>query len=287
MTVRGVFASADGRLRAPWRILIFFGLTLAAAIVIGLVLRPVLAAVSRLTGLREASDAVTITLALLAAHTVMLRWVDRRTWSYVWLDRAAARAPVVGRGFALGATPMMAVVLALLALGWLTIEPSAPGSWLAAALQVTLILAPAALYEELLSRGYVLAAMADWMGKPAAVGLTSAAFGLLHLGNPGATAQPIIMVTLAGIFLGTVLLATGSLYAAWAAHFTWNWVMAVPMHAAVSGLPVPRPGYQTVDSGPDWATGGPWGPEGGAFAAATLIVATTYLVARHKRAKPA
>ena len=53
-------------------------------------------------------------------------------------------------------------------------------------------------------------------------------------------------------------------YAAWAAHFAWNWTMAVVFHVAVSGLPLESPGYRYVDAGPDWATGGSWGPEGGA-----------------------
>jgi hypothetical protein len=284
VTLRGIFVSSDGRLRAGWRILVFLTVTVAAAIAVSVVLGPALASVSRRTGLGAAADAVVLTLALVIAHAVMLRWVDRRPWTYVWLGRDAARPRVVGAGVAMGIAPIAAAVVALFALGWLTVEPAAPGSWLRAALTVSVILAPAALYEELLSRGYVLAALADGMGRPVAVGLTSVAFGLLHLGNPGATAQPIILVTLAGVFLAAVLLATGSLYAAWAAHFAWNWFMAVPLHADVSGLPVPRPGYQTVDSGPDWATGGPWGPEGGAFTAASLVAATAYLAVRRTRA---
>jgi hypothetical protein len=38
--------------------------------------------------------------------------------------------------------------------------------------------------------------------------------------------------------------------------------------------------WRTIDSGPDWATGGPWGPEGGAAAAAGLLLTTFLLVAR-------
>ena len=67
----------------------------------------------------------------------------------------------------------------------------------------------------------------------------------------------------AGIFLAAVLYGTRSLYAAWAAHLAWNWTMAVAFHVAVSGLPLESPGYRYVDAGPDWATGGEWGPEGG------------------------
>src|SRR6185369_2022928 len=93
--------------------------------------------------------------------------------------------------------------------------------------------------------------------------VTSVAFGLLHLQNSGANAASITLVTLAGLFLGGVLVATRSVYAAWMAHFAWNWTMAVLFHAAVSGLSMEAPGYRYVDAGPDWATGGEWGPEGG------------------------
>ena len=54
------------------------------------------------------------------------------------------------------------------------------------------------------------------------------------------TARPSsrsLLVTLAGFFLAACLYATRSLYAAWMAHFAWNWTMAVVFHAAVSGYP--------------------------------------------------
>jgi hypothetical protein len=113
--------------------------------------------------------------------------------------------------------------------------------------------------------------------------VTSVAFGLLHLGNPGADAQSVIAVIIAGVFLGGILVATGSLYAAWMAHFAWNWVMAALLHTAVSGLPLAAPDYRIVDAGPDWATGGQWGPEGGAGAVVGMLVGLLYLYARWQR----
>ena len=109
---------------------------------------------------------------------------------------------------------------------------------------------------------------------------TSVVFGALHLLNPGANAESLINVTLAGFFLGGVLLLTESLYAAIAAHFGWNWTMAAIFHSAVSGASIPAPNYATVDNGPDWLTGGPWGPEGGAAATAAMILAFFYLYRR-------
>ena len=38
-----------------------------------------------------------------------------------------------------------------------------------------------------------------------------------------------------------------------------------------------------VDAGPDWATGGTWGPEGGYFALAGLVAMTWYVYWRSTR----
>ena len=133
------------------------------------------------------------------------------------------------------------------------------------------LLLPAALWEELLFRGYLWRAVADGAGEWAAVAGTSVLFGLVHLSNAGATARSTALVTLAGLFLGAVLLRTASLYAAWAAHWAWNWTMAALLHVPVSGIGFPAPDYRVVDAGPDWATGGAWGPEGGAAAAAAMV----------------
>jgi hypothetical protein len=99
------------------------------------------------------------------------------------------------------------------------------------------------------------------------------------------TAESVVLVMLAGFFLAGVLYATRSLYAAWMAHFAWNWTMAVVFHTAVSGYPMEAPGYRYVDAGPDWATGGEWGPEGGVPAGVGMIAGAglVYLLFRRRR----
>jgi hypothetical protein len=283
VTARDIFRSSDGQYRALWRILAFLGLVTLVGGAITLVLSPFASAADRFMGVEDTLATLGVTIALIIAHVLMLKKVEHRPWSYVWLDRIAARPGLLGFGAVLGATPIAIASLVLIVLGWLAVQPSAPGSWLVAALKMTWVLGVAAVGEELFSRGYMLAAMADGMGMRAAVLVSSLAFGLVHLGNPGVTAQPVILVTLGGFQLAAVLLATRSLYAATAAHLAWNWVMAVPLHVAVSGIPVPHPGYKTVDAGPDWATGGAWGPEGGAFAAAGIIAVIGYLYFRRTR----
>jgi membrane protease YdiL (CAAX protease family) len=146
---------------------------------------------------------------------------------------------------------------------------------------------PQSLSEELMSRGYLFATAREAIGWRGALLLTSAIFGALHWWNPGADFRTTALVTLAGIFLGGILLLTDSLYAAWMAHFAWNWSMAAVLHTAVSGLPFTAPGYEVMDTGPDWATGGSWGPEGGAGAALGMIAGLWLLLEWRRRRVPA
>ena len=297
MRTRDFFFTPAGAPRAPWRIAIFLLIASTAFVVAVVVLQALwqtmlsvapLAAV--LAPLRALGVLGTIflsgsagVLALLAAHVVSVRWVDRRGWEMVGLHRAAARPAVLVRGFVVGVVALALPSGALIAAGWLDLLPAEEGSWFALALITLVALAPAALFEELALRGYVFSVLREvWGWKPALLVL-SIIFGLVHLENPGANVQSIALVSLAGVFLGMVLVATGSLYAAWLAHLGWNWTLVALLHTELSGLPIPVIDYRTVDAGPDWVTGGSWGPEGGVAAGLGMLLGIGYLLRRRAR----
>ena len=241
------------------------------------------------------SDVWATCISLLIATGLSLSWLENHPsagprvhrstacWSDVWLDRQAARPGAIALGFGMGALAIALPTAALTAGHWLARVPGDPSSWIGGALRVSVALLPAALAEELLARGYILSILVRWWGWPWAIATTSLAFGALHMRNPGATVESITLVTIAGVFLCAVLFATRSLYAAWAAHFAWNWTMAVVFHVSVSGIPFLSPHYRYVDAGPDWATGGTWGPEGGLPAALTMIAGSVWLFSRRGR----
>ena len=251
--------------------------------VVQAVIYPPVAALLALAGVRVAAFGPMMAAALLLAHWAALRWVDGRGWDEVALGRPALRPAAIRLGLGAGSLAIAAPTLLLLAIGWLDLAPAPDGGWWATAGSVAAFLLPAALWEELLFRGYPLRVLADAAGAGTALVVTSVLFGGVHLWNAGATAQSTAIVTLAGFFLGAVLLRTRSLYAAWAAHWGWNWTMAAVFHVAVSGNPFPTPDYRVVDAGPDWATGGSWGPEGGAPAAAAMLGGVALLL-RGRRA---
>jgi hypothetical protein len=174
-------------------------------------------------------------------------------------------------------------ILLLVGLGWLALRAAPDGSSLSLALRLLAFLAPAALWEELAFRGYPLTVLSDALGPRIAVLATSVVFGLIHLTNPNVDWRSIGLVILAGVWLGIVRVATGSLWAAWLAHLAWNWTMAGLWHAPVSGVTLDIVDWRLDDAGPDWATGGAWGPEGGAFAALGMLGASLWFRARPAR----
>ncbi|MFL5616773.1 MAG: CPBP family intramembrane glutamic endopeptidase [Gemmatimonadaceae bacterium] len=238
----------------------------------------------RLVGLNRLGTESTLLLqvslqlaAAVVATAIMLRSIDVRPWSDVGMDRRAVRPRVLLEGWLLGGVAIGVACAALLAAGWLRIVPGPDGSSLSAGFSLTIFLIVAAVGEELISRGYLLTTMRDGIGSGAAVGVTSLLFGAAHLRNAGVTVQSFCIVTLAGVFLGAIRLTFRSVYASSAAHVAWNWVLAVAFHASVSGIRFDAPDYRTIEQGPDWLTGGSWGPEGGLAAALGMLIVLAYL----------
>jgi len=270
------------RLRAVWRVFLFF-LILFVSVFITTSLENFIEHALLAAGYRPVVMEWALPLGALIATAVCIKWVDGKSWDYVSLGRGSIKPKLLAQSALLGAAAIALPSLLLLSVGELRAVPSANGSWLGAAGLTLANLLPSAAGEELVVRGYLFAVMRDSMGWRRTIVVTSIVFGLLHLNNPGADAESIGLVILAGFFLGSVLVATSSLYAAIVVHFAWNWAMAAGLHTPVSGIPVMAPDYRIVDAGPDWLTGGAWGPEGGAAAALSMFVIVIYIYARRLR----
>jgi membrane protease YdiL (CAAX protease family) len=198
-------------------------------------------------------------------------------WRDLGLGRDAASPSRIGFGALVGALGIGVPSALLLVFRDIGVQSAQAGSWTNAAVFDAAFFAFAAAFEEIIIRGYIFSLIRRKWGWKAALVSTSIAFGAFHLMNPGVSVESIINVTLAGFLLGGILIVTRSLYAAIAAHLAWNWTMSAIFHSAVSGATIPAPNYVTVDNGPDWLTGGQWGPEGGAAAAVAMLIIIFYL----------
>ncbi len=179
----------------------------------------------------------------------------------------------LGIGVLLGVVPALLAFGLALVLGQVQLvgDEGSAGDYLRQLSLTALVLAPAALSEEMMFRGVPQVILAKSVGRGGAVLALSLAFGLTHLLNPGPTPLAIGNIVLAGILLGIAFYFPGGLWTAFGAHLGWNVTLAA-LDAPVSGLPFKIPYIDYRSSGPDWLTGGGFGPEGGLLASVVLCL---------------
>jgi hypothetical protein len=96
-----------------------------------------------------------------------------------------------------------------------------------------------AISEELLFRGILFRWIEEFGGSWAAVLLTSALFGAVHLHNQHASAVAALGIALeAGIMLGAAYMLTRSLWLPMGIHAAWNFAQGEIYDIPVSGYPV-------------------------------------------------
>jgi uncharacterized protein len=221
----------------------------------------------------------------LATWVVGLRALGLDATALRWRVRLAPLR-AIGAGLALGILPAaVAMMLGVFTAGsgWLR-DAGSLADWLAQSAKTALILAPAALSEELMFRGLPMVVAARVFGRGRAIVLLSVIFAVAHIRNPDVTAAALGNITLAGIWLSLAFFSPGGMWTAFGAHLGWNVTLAA-LAAPVSGLPFDIPYIDYHMGHPAWLTGGSFGPEGGLLATFALTV-TVVLVAQWVRKEP-
>ncbi len=167
--------------------------------------------------------------------------------------------------------------------GWLR-DGGSLADWLVQSGKTVLILAPAALSEELMFRGLPMVVAARAIGRGRAIVILSVIFAIAHIQNPEVTAAGLGNIALAGIWLSLAFFSPGGMWTAFGAHLGWNVTLAA-LAAPVSGLPFDIPYIDYRMGTPVWLTGGAFGPEGGLLATLALTV-TVVLVGQWIRKEP-
>jgi uncharacterized protein len=135
--------------------------------------------------------------------------------------------------------------------------------------------------EEFTFRGYQLRNLAEGLagrrtGARSAIVLaflvSSAVFGLAHVGNPGATTISTINIVLGGLVLSLPYVLTGELAIPIGLHVSWNLFQAGVYGFPVSGNTPTRTILLVEQGGPTLWTGGKFGPEAGLLAVVWLVI---------------
>ncbi len=134
-----------------------------------------------------------------------------------------------------------------------------------------------AVFEETIFRGVIFRLTESRHGSLAALVLSSAVFGLLHLlnvaGEPIPLDQkllgPVLICLEAGLLLGATYMTTRRLWLPIGIHWAWNFFEGPVYGTQVSGNAAERNALVNASlHGPFWLSGGSFGPEASVICAA-------------------
>lgn len=217
------------------------------------------------------------------------RFFDRRKFSEFgfqfnknwWTDLAF--------GMGLGIFLMTIIFTLEYAFGWIAISNffvmhDTENIFLLSASVFIILFISVGISEELMSRGYLLTNLAEGfhlkiIGPKGAVliswFISSAVFGLAHMDNPNATFLSTFNIIIGGLFFGFAFVVTRSLAFPIGIHITWNFFQANVYGFPVSGFSIPSEVVTFIkieQSGPEFITGGSFGPEAGLLGLLTILL---------------
>jgi uncharacterized protein len=274
--LESIFLSPEEpRLRAGWRLLIQTFLLLVFGAIFGIVG----AFFGRFFDGSIASiwnqliNFLVITVAVYVARV----WLDKRSFESLGLKLDHQTLPDIFSGIVITFVQMGFIYVVMLTLGWLTFEGFA---WefdpvnvvITGVLTFFVIFILVGWNEELLSRGYHLQTIASGLNLFWGVIISSAVFGLLHLGNPNATWISAAGIFFAGVYLAYAYIRTKQLWLSIGLHIGWNFFEGVVFGFPVSGLEDIYKLIRIQVHGPELWTGGAFGPEAGLIVLPALIL---------------
>ncbi len=279
-----IFLSPDEpRLRAGWRLLIqtilLFVFGAVVSIASGL---PGAAGGSFL--LAQILNFIIITGSVYVAR----RWLDKRSFESLGLKIDKHTLIDILAGIGITFLQMGFIYLLMLGLGWLTFQGFA---WdfdpinvvIGGVVSFFIVFIFVGWNEELLSRGYHLQTIASGLNLFWGIVISSAVFGLLHLGNPNATWVSAAGIFFAGVYLAYGYIRTKQLWLSIGLHIGWNFFEGVVFGFPVSGLDIYALTRIKVQ-GPEIWTGGAFGPEAGLIVLPSLLLGAglIYLYTRQR-----
>ena len=218
-------------------------------------------------------EAVAMVMVPTFLYWGFVRLTERRRVRELGGGRRGAFEGLAGLGLGAGLFAVIVGVLALVG----AYDVLGRDEW--AVVQWSVPVAAVAFREELLFRGVIQRVSEERLGTWLALAFASVWFGLEHADNPNAGLFDGVMIALfGGVLLGACFLATRRLWLAIGVHAAWNFVEGGVFGTPVSGYAIPGI-LRTSLCGPEWLTGGPFGPESSLVTLAVCSAASAALLA--------
>lgn len=138
--------------------------------------------------------------------------------------------------------------------------------------------------EELLLRGVIYRLLEEKLGTTIAILISAFIFGFLHVMNDNATLFSSLAIALeAGVLLAVAYAWKRSLWFAIGLHWAWNFGEGSIWGLPISGREIHNSLFTGTIEGPDWLTGGAFGPENSIPVVLVCTMAAIYIMYRMKK----
>ncbi len=218
-----------------------------------------------------ATEAVSA-IGLLLIYWLFVRWMEHRPVHELSLARAPLAIPT---GVLIGLGLFTTTIAILSLMGIAHVGAFNPGQALLAAINMAIL---SAIGEEIIFRGVVYRIFEEMFGTFIALVVSAGFFGLIHMGNRGATVTSGIAIALeAGLLLAASYALVRNLWLPIGLHFGWNFAESGIFGSVVSGKAF-KGLFSTTLTGPDMLTGGTFGPEASVVAVAVCAAAALVIL---------
>jgi uncharacterized protein len=279
MDIKSVFYNQERfSIRAGWRIVIFLLISIACGFPILTLLKFIAEKIPLIK--MQSVGMFFAYFALTLSTWIALRYIDKRPFVSVGLSFKGNFGKELSQGLGLGFGMMSLIFVFEYSMGWVVIEYRnlGTGEWITIFSNSLFLYIVVGYGEEFLFRGYILQALTEGSNKIIAIFAFSILFGFAHEKNPNVTPFAIANIVLAGIWLTVAYYKTNALWLSIGMHFSWNFTQGFIFSFPVSGTTSVKEQIGTaVVTGPNWITGGSFGPEGGVLATIIILSGTALI----------
>jgi membrane protease YdiL (CAAX protease family) len=259
-------------------------MTVGIVVVVGLVILVQLACNAILQSIQIDKDSrhliisIFTAAAALAGYIFLYRYYEKREITELKLSAFGRNAEI---GLATGASIQVLVIFVLFLSGGYMITSINPIAYVIPGLAIAI---SSAAFEEILFRGIIFRLLEEKTGSIIALFISALIFGALHLVNENSTIFSAVSVAVeAGILLAAAYIYARNLWLPIFLHFGWNFVESGIFGVANSGNEVTTSLFTSKLSGPEFLTGGGFGPENSIQAVVFGLIAALIFLSVAKR----
>jgi uncharacterized protein len=287
-----MFKNKEGKVRSGWKIAavlaIFYGSIMVLSIIIGILTSVILMATGDLkAGADVLSYSYTdrglkimnnINMVMMFVQEVVTILLPILAWKITTKRKLAAMGfpPIRSNykeliaGLLFGILSISVVFVAILLSGQAEVATWKPHFAVSQLVYLAMFIM-VGFAEELLSRGYMMSVLRQTKSIAAIMIIPNVIFALLHSSNSGIGIVPYINLTLVGVLFSYMYLKSGNIWMPIGYHITWNYFQGNVFGFKVSGTEVEGI-LSTSYTKDNLLNGGAFGPEGGLFVTAVILI---------------